>query len=192
MTEEGFWLSLSDLAAERGIDKATVSRRVRKFVDADLVEVRRGPGGTKLVNVAAFDKASAESLDGLAVMAGGSSSRSTDPVLAHEQARRMAYMADLAQLDLDERLGKLLPLSGVVEAIDEAVRVLVAGLETLPNHAAELAAVVAQEGSAGLRTALRTTVFQLRTRLADDFAKVADAAELEHRNRPNQREETEQ
>ncbi len=69
--------------------------------------------------------------------------------LAREQARRVSYQAELARLDLEERLGKLVPVDDIFAAIREIAEVFVRGFEQLPGQADELAA--APSGKSALK-----------------------------------------
>lgn len=169
---EGLWLTVSELARQRGVDKAAISRRITRLG----LELRPGPRNSKLVNVAAFDHAVGTSTD--AVRAANSakaaareqaSSDGEDKVLSREQARRAAYDADLKKLDLDERLGKLLPVDSIEDAMTRCAEAMVRAIDQISSRSDDLAAAVAREGSAGARRELKSIARDLRETLAREL-----------------------
>ena len=169
----GLWMTISDLARARGVSKQAASKRVERFEAQKLIETRIGPRGTKLVNVAQFDRAAGEATDAVRELNGKGSNAepepSRDPVLAKEQARRAAYDADLKKLDLDERLGKLLPIDEVEAAMVRCAEALAQAINQLPSRADDLAAAVAKEGTTGARAFLRALSRDLLAKLAKEM-----------------------
>jgi hypothetical protein len=159
----GVWLSVSEIARQRGISKQAVATKVQRLA----LETRPGPQGAKLVSIAAYDKAAATHVDAVRAANGGASApialpAGADPILAKEQARRTAYQADIAKLDLDERLGKLIPADHVVAAIATVAEAIVRAVDQLPTRADEAAAAVGKEGAHGARAFLRGAATELR------------------------------
>jgi DNA-binding MarR family transcriptional regulator len=182
---EGLWATITELAKLRGVDKSAISRRVARLEGLGLVKTRTGKGGTKLVNVAQFDRATAETTDAVRELNG----KGTEPppaaaavpgpgdhVLAHEQARRAAYDADLKKLDLDERLARLLPTDAVEDAMAACAEAITRTIEQMPARAEENAAAVAKDGVAGSRAFLRGLARELRDQLARTLRLTASAA----------------
>jgi DNA-binding MarR family transcriptional regulator len=175
--EQGYWLSVSELARLRGVDKAAISRRAKRYEEQGLLKPKAGRGGVKLICVAEFDRAAGMATDAVRELngAGGGAAPAPvaatagDPVLPREQARRAAYDADLKKLDLDERLGKLLPVEDVEHAMVECAEAMVRIIDQVPGRAEEVAAAVASDGTAGARTFLRDFARDLRTRLAQEM-----------------------
>lgn len=176
---DGLWVSVSDLAARKGVTKQTIAEKVARLEAQGLLSTRPGKGRAKLVNLAEFDRAIGETGDAIREMAAASARTSTpvvqpapdgaDPILAKEQARRVAYQADLAKLDLDERLGKLLPVEHVTAAMVRCAEALTRALEQMPTRADDLAAAVAKEGVTGARAFLRTMGRDMRALLAREM-----------------------
>lgn len=133
MMDNGVWLSISDLARERGADKSSVSRRVSRLESRGLLTTRVD-GKTKLVNAAEYDRVLGQVGDAIKEQAARSGSDDAAPGLASEQTRRTAYMAELARLDLEERLGKLLPLADVEAAMVRCAAALVRVIDQLPGR----------------------------------------------------------
>lgn len=176
---DGLWVSVSDLAARKGVTKQTIAEKVARLEAQGLLSTRPGKGRAKLVNLAEFDRAIGETGDAIREMAAASARPSAapmpvapdgaDPILAKEQARRVAYQADLAKLDLDERLGKLLPVEHVTAAMVRCAEALTRTLEQMPTRADDLAAAVAKEGVTGARAFLRAMARDMRALLAREM-----------------------
>lgn len=168
---DGLWMTVSDIARRKGVSKQAIAKRVDRFASQGLIETRSGPRGAKLVNLAQYDKIAGEASDAIREMSAGRAPTAapSDNSLATQQARRVAYQADLAKLDLDERLGKLLPVADVEAAMVRCAEVMVRTIEQLPGRADDLAAAVAKEGTTGARSFLKTIGFDLRTALAREM-----------------------
>lgn len=191
----GFWLSISDLAKHKGLSKQALAERVARFEAAGKISTRPGPGRAKLVNVAEFDRAAGEIGDlgreqgaatrrGAPLPAPAAPAATTipprpfdpeAPVYTVEQARNMAYKAELARLELEERQGKIVSVdivrAGALRAGEEIVRVL----DRLPQVADELAVALTKEGAHGVRLALKRVALAMRTDI--DAALAAATAE---------------
>jgi DNA-binding MarR family transcriptional regulator len=128
------WLPVTDLARARKVSKQALSKRVLRLEGQGLLTTKLGPRGQKLVNVGDFDRVAEETLDAKQAQNGRKSRAAVphdggddvfSPVLAHEQARKVAYQADLAKLNRDERLGKLLPIEKIADAAAQCAEALV-------------------------------------------------------------------
>jgi hypothetical protein len=187
----GLWLNVSELARARGIDKAAVSRRVARLVQIGALETRPGARGTKLINVAAFDRAIGETGD----LAHAQAREPDDaPLLApatpttetasatytREQAREKSYAADLKKLDLDERLGKLVTVESVQAGAVRLAETLVRQIDQITGRADDIAAAVAKDGVQGARGALKTVAREIRESMARELERLADTAQAEH------------
>ena len=161
---DGFWLSVTELARQRGVDKAAISRRAKRYEAQGLLTPRAGKGGVKMINVAEFNRAAGEATDAVRALngAGGGQMASPaaaapgDPILAREQARRASYDADLKKLELQERLGELVPAKDVQEAIVVLSENFVRALDQMPSRAEEGFAEATKGGVAGLRVFIRS------------------------------------
>ena len=191
--QEGLWVSISELAKRKGLRKQTVAEKVSRFEAQGILTTQPGGRGRpKLVNLAEFDRVSGEAGDAIREMnaTGGAPSAPSEPasggnpVLAREQARRVAYQADLAKLDLDERLGKLVPIDDVEKAMVRCAEALVRAIDRLPGRAEELASRVAQEGAQGARAILKETARELRATLAREMRLLASEQEPEEPDEP--------
>ncbi|HXT06983.1 MAG TPA: MarR family transcriptional regulator [Roseiarcus sp.] len=181
------WLTISDLARERGVDKSAISRRVARLEGLGLISTRK-QGKGKLVCLAEFDRAASSTVDAVREANGrramgppdAGATGPGDPILAREQARRAAYDADMKRLDLEERLGRIVEAEAVRVALASCALELAQAIEALPGRAEALAAAVTKEGVAGLRAALKTVARELRetlARAAERFGEGGDAGD---------------
>lgn len=182
---EGLWLSISDLAARKGVAKQTIAERVTRFEAQGLLTSRPGRGRAKLVNLAEYDRVAGETTDlgreqGAATRRGATAAPSawpptstgTDPVYTQEQARKMAYSADREKIALGEDLERLVPVDLLRDEVLSVFAPIVARLDRLDGRADEVAAAVARDGGAGARAWLKAFKVELRNHIADGFAAV--------------------
>lgn len=184
---EGYWLTISELAKLRGVDKGGLSRRIARLVELGLLATRPAKGGRKLVNVAEFDRVTEENTDAVRALNGATGGMNTgapqsapgDPHLGREQARRAAYEADLKKLDLDERLGKLIPIEEARLAMERCAAEVVRVIDQMPAQAEDNAAAVAKDGTNGARNFLRQLARDQREALARAMSRLAEVAQAE-------------
>jgi DNA-binding MarR family transcriptional regulator len=190
------WLSVSALARALGRDKAGVSRRVSRLEAQRLLETRVGKSGQKLVNRAEFDRVAFETVDAIQeangrrraaaspVAEADMGDDSVGPILSHAQARKTQIGADIAQLQLDELKGLLVRVADIAAGAAMQGETLARRIDQmLPEWADDLAAVVAKDGTAGLRAALKGKARELRGALAEAFAALASTPAHEDGNR---------
>jgi len=197
---EDTWLSISALARSLGRDKAGVSRRVARFEEQCLLATRIGKSGVKLVNRDDFDRVASETVNAIQEANGRAASQinrmaaetngrrrsaarpaaeadtgdASGPVLSHEQARKTRLAADIAQLQLDELRGMLVRVADISAGAAMQGETLARRIDQmLPEWADDLAAVVAKDGTAGLRAALKGKARELRGALAEAFSALA-------------------
>jgi DNA-binding IscR family transcriptional regulator len=176
------WLPVTDLAKAQKVSKQALSKRVLRLEGQGLLTTKLGPRGQKLVNVGEFDRVAEETLDAKQAQNGRKSRAAApddggddffSPILAREQARKVAYQADLAKLNRDERLGKLLPIEKIADAAAQCAEALVRVIDQLPARADEVASAVAKDGEAGARAFLRSVARDMRERMADEMQRLA-------------------
>jgi phage terminase Nu1 subunit (DNA packaging protein) len=178
-TEPGAWVTITELAVLKGVGKATISERVGKLEAAGKLTSRRD-GRAKLVNVAAFDLAVGETTDfaraqTAATKRAGEAAPARPPgpadgpVYTAEQARHMAYKADLAELELKRRRAEVIETAEVAAAMARCAEALVRQIDQMPSRADDLAAAVARDGAAGARAALKAVARDLRDQLAREM-----------------------
>jgi MarR family len=151
----GQWLSVSALARALGRDKGGVSRRVSRLEAQGLLKSRVGNAGQKLVNRAEFDRVAGETVDAVREangrMAGaardGEVVASAGLVLSRAQASKTAAQARLAQLDLAQRLGQLLPIEEMRRAAADCAIRLRRSVATMHARAEDVADGLARDSS---------------------------------------------
>ncbi len=172
------WATVTELARLRGVNKSAISKRVGRLESLGALHTKAGARRTKLISVAEFERAVGETTDSVRELNGKTAqgvASPSDPVLPKEQARRAAIVADLAQLDLDERLGKLVRVDELAAGAALHGETLSRIIDQIADRADDFAGVVAKDGAPGLRVALRGLARELRAALADAFAALAQA-----------------
>lgn len=179
LLDDGLWETVADLARRKGIARQSLHERIDRLESDGLITVRR-EGRTKLVNVAEYDRAVGQAGDAFKEAAAETraenESGDTPPALRDHQARAAQYAADLKFLDLEERLGRLVPIEEVKAAgveIGEAVVNILGGLSA---HAEGVAAVAAKDGVQGVRGALKDVEHKLRAEVAKAIGKLVGDA----------------
>lgn len=164
-------MSISELARQKSVSKQAVSKRVNALAQAGKLQKHSGRHGTVLVSLAEYDRAVGETTD--LAKETGNATRAPPPetndapasTYTYEQTRAKRLEADLRQLELDERLGKLVPVDQIADAGRRIAEVLLRALDQLPSHAADVSVAVAKDGEAGARVWLRQTSNDLRAAL---------------------------
>jgi DNA-binding MarR family transcriptional regulator len=178
-------VSLAELARLRGVSKQAITKRVDRLEARGSVTTLRGARGARMISIAQFDRATEETTDAVRAANGAQAEHQVaSPKLAQAQALRAGYAAETARLDLEERLGKLLPIADVEAAMTRCAEAMVRLIDQLPARADENAAAVAKDGTQGARMFLRDAARDLRARLAQEMrllgaAKEADEAEAD-------------
>jgi DNA-binding MarR family transcriptional regulator len=171
------WVSLSELARLKGVSVPAISKRVNRLSVNGLLEVRPTDDGKKLVEVGAFERAVALSRDARReqkVDAPEIVPRNGEvPVLAHAQARKMAFSAERERLKLGVETKSLLRADDVGRAMAECAGKIVNLLEVLPYRADELAAAASKDGVKGVRGVLKRMARDLRRQMAAEMSRTA-------------------
>jgi DNA-binding IscR family transcriptional regulator len=183
LVEAGLWLSVSEIARQKDKSRQAIAKRVDSLVEAGLLETRPGPGGTKLVNLAQFDRAVGEVGDAFKEAAAETRAEAeiditspASPVLRDHQSRAAQYTADLKFLDLEERLGRLVPIeeakTGGIKIGEAVVRII----GRLPTYAEAMTAVAVKDGVQGSRGLFKDIERELRVAIAEAIGEIAGAA----------------
>jgi DNA-binding Lrp family transcriptional regulator len=179
----GLMLSISEIAQAAGVSKQAVSKRVARLEASGALKTQRGPRGRLLVNRAEYDRAVGDTGDLAHAQAPAQDEApaATDPAAetasasySREQAREKSYKAELARLDLDERLGKLVAADEVAHAAGRVAETLVRAVDQFPTRAAELLLAGEQNGVEGIRTVLRSIGRDLRELASRELVTLAD------------------
>ncbi|NEW96632.1 hypothetical protein [Rhodopseudomonas sp. BR0G17] len=181
--DAGLWLSISEIARQKGKSRQAVAKRVAGLVEAGQLETKAGADGTKLVNLAQYDRAVGDTGDAVKEAAAQTRSEAdaaapgdASPVLRDHQARAAQYTADLKYLDLEERLGRLVPLADVADGANRAAEAIVRVIDRLPSHAETVAGAVGKDGPAGARAALKEIAREIRAAIAEAMGILAGSA----------------
>jgi len=181
LLDDGLWESVADLARRKGIARQSLHERVDRLAADGLISVRR-EGRTKLINVAEYDRAVGQVGD--AFKEGAAETRSSidsgdapsSPALRDHQARAAQYTADLKFLDLEERLGRLVPVDEVKAGGIKIGEAVVSILGRLPTYAEGMAATAAKDGVQGVRGALKEIERELRIAIAKAISEIVRTA----------------
>ena len=165
------WVTVSELANIKGVKKQAVSKRLKGLEERGLVSTKPGPRGSKLVNRAEYDHAIGEAGDAVKENAAETvKAEPRDPRLRDAQADKVSYEAELRKLDLAERRGQVVAISGpdgVEAAMVRAGEIITRQIESLPRRADELATVVARDGAAGARVKLKEIARDMQKKVAE-------------------------
>lgn len=170
--EDGaLWISIKDLAERKGVSKQAISQRVQKLEAAGLIVVRQN-GKFREVDLVSYDRAVGETGNVFREQAAETKSDLASGVgskkLRDAQADRAGYEARLKELDLEERLGNLVPIRGehgleaaLLKISGELIRELGSQMNWMPDLME-----ASGKGEAALRRVLREKITELRTRVA--------------------------
>jgi biotin operon repressor len=180
--DAGLWLSIAEIARTKGKSRQAIAKRVAGLVDAGKLETRPGEGGTKLVNLAQFDRAVGEigdaSKEAAAETAGGDDDAdNASPTYRDHQAREKQYAADLKFLELEERLGNLVPIGDLTDAANKCAEACVRSIDRLTGYSESMAAAVGKDGAAGARSKFKEVARDLRKAIAEAFGELAGSNE---------------
>nr|WP_316228583.1 winged helix-turn-helix domain-containing protein [Bradyrhizobium sp. SZCCHNR2023] len=192
--DAGLWLTISDIARRKGKSKQAISKRVKTLIEAGLLQTKPGDKNTTLVNLAQFDRAVGQVGDAAKEQAAATRAAvkvdapqdphdggGDSPDYREHQAREKQYAADLKFLELQERLGNLVPVSDLADQANKCAEVLVRVFDRLPTFAEQMAASVGKDGAAGARASFKEIARELRTAAADafrDLVGTTDAPEV--------------
>jgi hypothetical protein len=176
---QGYWLTISALAAQKGVSKQAISKNLKRWADLGTPVSTRREGRTLMVNVAEYDACKGEIGDlgrELGEQTKKAAEVETDPVYTREQARAKAYEADLKLIERDRQLGKLIEVDALRSATTACGEGLVRVIEQIVTRAEEVATAVSRDGVLGARGALKAIAHDLRAQAAEEFAKLLAGA----------------
>jgi hypothetical protein len=175
------WASISELARLKSVSIPAISKRVARLEATGALQTKSGPKGSKLVNVASFDRIARETEDGVRALNGRRSTSASPatqaaPILLAEQARKTKADADLKELDRDERIKQLVRGDKIRDAILDAVRMHARAIDQIEGRAEEIVAA-AKGGVTGARAFLKKLARELKEDIADRATDIARQAE---------------
>lgn len=173
-------LSIAALAERDGVKKSGVSRRVKQLRANGLHVELDGLGRVALVNSVQYDEMRKRYDDPSKAQA----PKAPAPQLeganeTYDEARRVLTWteAERAKLKLEAEQKLYVKVEELEAAVDSIGEAIVEIVDRLPMSADDLAAAVARDGVAGLRTALKKMAHEWRTEIADAMAMLASREE---------------
>jgi hypothetical protein len=170
-------ISAAEYARHAGISKAAVSKQIasgRIPVYGPTGErVSPSDPGKKFIHAAEADLARSQTRARIALDAVEEPVKSAEPAKSTlTQAKRdtEAHRSELLRLDLEERLGVLVRVIKVENALAAAGEKIVRIIDQLPMDADELATAVARGGVPALRLAMKEIARRMRTGIADSLS----------------------
>lgn len=184
----GLWLSVSEIAARKGVAKQTISEKVTRLVRDGRLTTMPGKGRAKLVNLAQYDVAVGEVGD--AAREAGATTRASnvhpttetlarvsgDNKFRDEQTREKAYKADMAYLALEKARGNLLDVAEFDPVAEDAASRIGDIIDSLLARDSDLTAVAITQGENGMRTALKGIVRKQREAVVTAMKNMAITA----------------
>jgi hypothetical protein len=181
---DGVWLSVSDLAAQRGISKQAVSKRLKAL--SGRVGTKQ-EGSRLLVNKVEFDKITGADTDPaqqlrnryLEEVPTASAVQQSDLPLQPKprgvsemasqafsvnRAKRESYDAELSRIELEEKQGKLVPVNEVENAMVRCATAIVRVIDQMAGKSDDPV----------VRNIHKNTAQELRSTLAQEMKLLAD------------------
>lgn len=174
------WVTLTKAAEKRGVSKQAISKQVARLVAEGLLETRAGRGGTKLVNIVAYERLIAAETDPAQALRNSTApvQPPTDepddgsPVYSTSRAQREAYQAEGARLDLEERLGRIVNADEIERRTVEAFRRTRDRLLGMPAQMAPALAAAGDERA--IRMLLTAEIRKVLEGLADELNHLSE------------------
>jgi hypothetical protein len=157
-------MNQAEYARHRGVSPQAVN----KMVKAGRIPLE--PGG-KIDPAAADFKLGDVRESAPATAASGSAG------LTRARTDTETYRARIAQLDYEQRVGRVVAVDDVVRSMERCAEAIVRDLEQLPSRADDLAGAFARNGTAGLRAALKDLAREIRGTLSASMRLIASDAE---------------
>jgi len=180
--EGGLWLSITDIARLEKKTRQAVSKRVAALVAAGEIATKRGENGSKLVNLAAYNRAIGAVGDAAKELAAETrADAATDapaadgkPTYRDAQTRKLQFEADLAEIALAEKRAELVPVADVEDAAARVAEAIVRVIDRLTSYAEPMANAVGKDGVPGARAMFKEISRDLRTAAAEAMTHLAD------------------
>jgi hypothetical protein len=149
-----------------------VEKDGKELIDLVASDLKRGANVQRIL-AADLDEGDDEGADAAAPAATEKPSTGLTAI----KIKREGYAAQLAELDLQQRLGKLRPVEDITKATQLCAETMLRQLGRMRGRADELTARAQADGVAGVRSLLAQIERDLRKTVSDAFAKLA-AGEL--------------
>lgn len=169
----------SDYARHAGVSRQAVG----KMMDTGKIPFRVLGDGRKLIDKAAADLARGanrsrldEPIEEIEPAAPAPATAPESSGLTKARTENEQYKARLAQLEYEQRVGKLTPTADVADAAIRCNAAILDATRGLRQWAEPLAAAAAKQGIDGVRGELRKMEREFRNRMAEAFAKMVETA----------------
>lgn len=120
--DRGVWVTCAELARRRGVSRPAITKRVDQLEVEGKIHSRR-EGKSRLVDLAAFDRAVGEVGDAVKEQAAESSRRKVSPMMRDAQAERAQYEARLSEARTAMQLQKNVNGTGRAGAVPAVILV---------------------------------------------------------------------
>ena len=169
-------MSQVDYARHRGVSKQAVGKMVR---DGRIPTQLHA--GRKMIDPAEADFALGASRSRVSSGPDEASgrtgperdARTSSSGLTKARTDTETYRAKIAELEYNERVGRLIPLDDASRAMERCAEMMVRAIDQLPTRADDLATAFQRKGVAGLREALKGASRDLRETLSDHMRLAA-------------------
>jgi hypothetical protein len=169
-------MTQAEYARHRGVSRPAVSKYIA--TEKIKLEPSQDGSGRMIIDVAAADLALANSQERVTLLGGGEPSRRGGSGIGKLTQARTAtetYRARVAELDYEERVGKLLVAADVTAAMRLCAETIARDVELINLAAPELVAAFRQGGEDGVRVALRKMTRRVLATIAENLRAVATA-----------------
>lgn len=172
-------MTQAEYARHRGVSRQAVN----KAVGNGKIPVH-DEGGVKKIDAAEADRAMGLNVARVLADDGAADAPPDRPEgalpssgLTRAKTATEVYRARLAELEYNERLGKVRPIEDVTFGAQRCAEVVLRAISRLSGRADEMNALCAKDGVLGARTCFKMIERDLRKLAADEFARLA-AGEL--------------
>lgn len=167
-------MSQAGYARHRGVTKQAIG----KLVAAGKIPVTE-KNGRKVIDAVAADRALGETRERVSVRDDDEPARPAEGAgLTKAKTATEVYRARLAQLEYEEKIGRLLPVAQVQDAATEWAAAMLRVLE-MPLMRVDALLAAGGKGIVELRQVVRELIREQRARCAEEFNKLAAAAAAE-------------
>jgi len=184
-------MTQAEYARHRGVSRQMIGKLIDKLPANAFVE----EGGKRKIDPAAADFALGEVRERI-FSSGGPPAETEDPTFGAQagpirgreggegvarltQARTASeiYRAKIAELEYEQRIGKLLSVEDVARAMEHCGVAIVRELEQIPNFSDDIVSAMARDGAQGVRQALKSMVLNVRKALETNMQLSAASPE---------------
>lgn len=178
-------MTQAEYARHRGVSREAIGKAIKsgKIPESAF----RYDDGKRLIDPAAADFALGKNIERVSVREeddsdpqnipprylGGSGASHEGSGLTKAKTATEVYRARLAELEYNQKVGRVLAVDDVRQAMEKCAAAIVREIEQLPNHADEIASALSQDGIQGMRKVLKGVARQVRTALEREMRLTA-------------------